>query len=282
MSTDTDPKRALSNLKKRRGVAKASISRLENKSRELERDHDLPATKHAAKQMLTKLQEATTSFRQVHLSIVDLLEEKTDLEVEQAILDEHDDIVSAITLRLKALIEPREEPPPPDERKILARRLKRVEGRLTSVNEAITALGETPDLCHVERYVEQLQDEKKELAELSVKPYSLDLEDTDELVTLHTGLEERLFDYMLRAKRLAQSRAPLTDDALTRPESRGIKLPKLEVPSFSGHILNWSSFWEQFEVSIHNSTSLSNSEKLVYLQQALKGGSAKNTIEGLS
>ena len=96
--------------------------------------------------MLTKLQEATTGFRQVHLSIVDLLEEETDLEVEQAILDEHDDIVSAITLRLKALIEPREEPPPPDERKILARRLKRVEGRLTSVNEAITALGETPAL----------------------------------------------------------------------------------------------------------------------------------------
>ena len=72
MSTDTDPKRALSNLKKRRGVAKASISRLENKSRELERDHDLPATKNAARQMLTKLQEATTGFRQVHLSIVDL------------------------------------------------------------------------------------------------------------------------------------------------------------------------------------------------------------------
>jgi len=152
---------------------------------------------------------------------------------------------------------------------------------LTSVNEAITALGETPDLCHVERYVEQLQD-KKELAELSVKLYSLDLEDTDELVTLHTGLEERLFDYMLRAKRLAQSCAPLTDDVLTRAESRGIKLPKLEVPSFSGHTMNWSSFWEQFEVSVHNSTSLSNSEKLVYLQQALKGGSAKNTIEGLS
>jgi len=140
MSTDTDPKRALSNLKKRRGVAKASVSRLENKSRELERDHGLPSTKNAAKQMLTKLQEATTGFRQVHLSIVDLLEEETDLEVEQAILDEHDDIVSAITLRLKALIEPRKEPPPPDERKILARRLKRVEGRLTSVNEAITAL----------------------------------------------------------------------------------------------------------------------------------------------
>lgn len=33
---------------------------------------------------------------------------------------------------------------------------------------------------------------------------------------------------------------------------------------------------------MHDHTHLSNSEKLVYLQQSLKGGSAKCTIEGLS
>ena len=33
---------------------------------------------------------------------------------------------------------------------------------------------------------------------------------------------------------------------------------------------------------MHDRSNLSNSEKLVYLQQALKGGSAKNSIEGLS
>ena len=35
-------------------------------------------------------------------------------------------------------------------------------------------------------------------------------------------------------------------------------------------------------MSVHDRPSLSDSEKLVYLQQALKGGSAKGTIEGLS
>ena len=37
-----------------------------------------------------------------------------------------------------------------------------------------------------------------------------------------------------------------------------------------------------FRVSVHDRKTLSNSEKLVYLQQSLKGGSAKNIIEGLS
>ena len=35
-------------------------------------------------------------------------------------------------------------------------------------------------------------------------------------------------------------------------------------------------------MSIHDCTNLSNSEKLVYLQQAFKGGSARCAIEGLS
>ena len=33
---------------------------------------------------------------------------------------------------------------------------------------------------------------------------------------------------------------------------------------------------------VHDRTHLSNSEKMVYLQQSLKGGSAKGAIEGLS
>ena len=35
-------------------------------------------------------------------------------------------------------------------------------------------------------------------------------------------------------------------------------------------------------ISVHNHTHISNSEKLVYSQQALKDGSAKELIEGLS
>ena len=65
-------------------------------------------------------------------------------------------------------------------------------------------------------------------------------------------------------------------------DSSGVKLPKISVPTFDGNLLHWRSFWEQFSISVHDRDSLSNTEKLVYLQQSLKGGSAKGVIEGLS
>ena len=62
----------------------------------------------------------------------------------------------------------------------------------------------------------------------------------------------------------------------------GVKLPKLDVPTFDGNLIHWKQFWEQFSVSVHNQLNLSNAEKIVYLQHAIKGGSARNAIEGLS
>ena len=51
---------------------------------------------------------------------------------------------------------------------------------------------------------------------------------------------------------------------------------------FDSNLLNWRTFWEQFSVSVHGCSSLSDLENLVYLQHLLKKGSAKATIEGLS
>lgn len=79
---------------------------------------------------------------------------------------------------------------------------------------------------------------------------------------------------------MAKSSTPTP--TLTPSEVPGLKLPKLDVPTFNGNILYWRSFWKQFSLSIHDRTNLSNSEKLVYLQPALKGGSARSAIEGLS
>ncbi len=62
----------------------------------------------------------------------------------------------------------------------------------------------------------------------------------------------------------------------------GVKLPKLDVPSFDGNLINWKPFWEQFTISVHGRASLSAAEKLAYLKHALKDGGAKHVVEGLS
>ena len=68
----------------------------------------------------------------------------------------------------------------------------------------------------------------------------------------------------------------------TATMATGVKLPKIDVPTFDGNILNWQTFWEQFSIAIHERSSLSDTEKLVYLRHSLKDGAAKKVIEGLS
>ncbi len=54
------------------------------------------------------------------------------------------------------------------------------------------------------------------------------------------------------------------------------------MPTFDGNLINWRSSWEQFVISIHERSSLSDAEKLAYLKHALKDGSARQVVEGLS
>ena len=110
---------------------------------------------------------------------------------------------------------------------------------------------------------------------------SVELEEGDDLYTHQVEVEKRVFDCSLKIKKLLQSQANLTTSS-SASSGRGVRLPKLDVPTFDGNILNWRTFWDQFLVSVHDRTNLSESKKLVYLQQALKEGSAKRAIEGLS
>ena len=61
----------------------------------------------------------------------------------------------------------------------------------------------------------------------------------------------------------------------------GIKLPRIEVPTFNGSILNCLIFWEQFDSAIHRKLQLTDSDKLTYLKEASKNRPAKNVVEGL-
>ena len=90
------------------------------------------------------------------------------------------------------------------------------------------------------------------------------------------------FDCLHLIKKLLGSHASCTTKATATPSDKTSKLPKLDVPMFDGDVLYWHSFWEQFETSVRNHTSLTKAEKLVYLQQAIRNGSGKPAIEGPS
>ena len=48
------------------------------------------------------------------------------------------------------------------------------------------------------------------------------------------------------------------------------KLPKLEFPVFKGNPLEWQSFYDQFDISIHQNKTLSDIDRLNYLKRYLR------------
>ena len=47
-------------------------------------------------------------------------------------------------------------------------------------------------------------------------------------------------------------------------------LPTIKVPTFTGNILEWNTFWAAFRATIDSRTELSNTQKLQYLRQAVE------------
>ena len=59
-----------------------------------------------------------------------------------------------------------------------------------------------------------------------------------------------------------------------------VKLPKIELPKFSGNKLRWREFWEMFENGIHSKPGLPAIDKFNYLKSNL-GGEALRIVTGL-
>ncbi|KRY07029.1 hypothetical protein T01_3313, partial [Trichinella spiralis] len=58
-------------------------------------------------------------------------------------------------------------------------------------------------------------------------------------------------------------------------------LPKWELPKFDGDVLQFDTFWEQFEDQIHRQSELRDTTKFTYLRSCLTGN-ALNAIDGLA
>ena len=275
----------VSRLRKRRGVVRASITRLGTRLTELEETSDQPRTPDHARQILGKLRSLDEEFRGLHYELIDLIDAGSEdaLDAEQVILDKHDDDVAMLTVRLEVLSTAVRAPSPvtSDPLKPLARKLSRIKTGLQRIRDIISATDTDIESSVIMQCQEETADYKSNLAALYDELLSQDIADDDELCVGHSTLERDLSDISSRIKSLQI--VPLsTSPPRATTDSSGVKLPKLDVPTFDGNIIHWKQFWDQFSVSIHDRTSLSNAEKIVYLQHALKDGSAKNAIEGLS
>jgi hypothetical protein len=96
-------------------------------------------------------------------------------------------------------------------------------------------------------------------------------------------LDKETFDASIQIKEFLYPHKDFTTLTETTPTAtHGVRLPKLDVPTFDRGILNWSTFWEQFCIAVHDRMHFSDTENLAYLRHSLKDGAAKSSVEGLS
>ena len=135
------------------------------------------------------------------------------------------------------------------------------------------------DVCSLEGHEESVKSIDDDLQVITCD--MLLIGDYKSLVERATALEEASFGICAAIKRRLKN---------LHPESSGseviglceVKLPNVSAPTFYGKVLNWKNFWEQFDVTIHIKTELSDTAKLMYLQDALKDGPAIFVIQGLT
>ena len=227
-------------------------------------------------------------FQKHHYAVIDRIDE-ADVETlgrEQDALDQHDDGISNLAMRIEQVIGACSLTSSHGARKIVSRRLSYLKNNLSAVNTAVHALtAESAGLHLLHQYQEQLSDFKKELGDVRQTLLSLGVEEGDELETSTNAIDKVLFDCSLQLKKLLFTLPnPISDPLMesSATMASGVTLPKIDVPTFDGNILNWQTFWEQFSIAIHKRSSLSDTEKLVYLRHSLKDGAAKKVTEGLS
>ena len=94
-----------------------------------------------------------------------------------------------------------------------------------------------------------------------------------------TRIEEHRFVCNQAQKYIADNSVLPTSLASTERQHKEIKLPKFDLPTFSGDTLKFNAYWDQFKCAVHDNNNLSAAQKFFYLRASLKGA-ALQTIDG--
>ena len=68
---------------------------------------------------------------------------------------------------------------------------------------------------------------------------------------------------------------PLSSSQTTSSPNYSSRLPKLNLPTFSGNPLHWFTFWDSFEAAVHSNPTLGGVQKFTYLKAQLMGDASR-------
>ena len=163
------------------------------------------------------------------------------------------------------------------------RSVKTLKMRITKIETRVKAID---DNCSVQELQDLLQGLKENFDALEL---SFEGEDSDEAMMELERYEQKYFDsksILLRAleKKCPKEAADVSVETLLRtqnslleqlkaPERNNdeVRLPKVDIPKFSGDYAMWSTFRDMFEGMVDGNTKISSIQKHHYLKTLLSG-----------
>ena len=169
---------------------------------------------------------------------------------------------------------------------------KKLEGEIDKLLAAFTPDGVTTLKAYKLNYEEQIKKINEvdvEIANLCTNQEELEAEMESTLLAndIFFCTLSKINEQLAKATETEDKRNTVVSHEVSPASTRvlaaeqKVKLPKIELKTFDGNILNWQQFWDQFESSVHTQRGLSRVDKFSYLKSLLSS-SAEECIAGLA
>ena len=266
--------------KKRRGIVKASLTKLRTKLMDLERDTTIPTLMESTRNLADMLETLRQESKTHQLAIMGQTNEEYALADEQQVLDDNYDQVSELCTHLTS--------------ENLTYQIQESGCSQSSQQAVDSTAGQTRvhrysnswlgqywgEHCMYPWWVQRSGDWGQGWADCA---WVIFAEFWCPYWWPHHANQAQVnnaaFDCQLRIKKRLHVLITTSNKAI---ETTATKLPKLELLTFYGDILQWKNFWEQFYVSVHDWATIPKKEKLMYLQKAIKDKTVNSLIAGLT
>ena len=226
----------------------------------------------------------SNEFQMYHYEIVDSAESDEAAAQEQEMSDEHQKKIMEFVDRLENILARSQlcvPTPASTKDRLIDRQLDVIEGSMKTAQRDL----EKPESIDIHVLLDYSHEIKGLEGELQgVMKDVLSLDDFEERLERVSNIKCILSKLRITISRLTEEikKEPESREAIRIPMVSGINLPRIDIPTFDGNILNWRLFWEQFQAAVHDKEHLGEIDKLTYLRDALKDGPAKNVIQGLT
>ena len=189
---------SLSIARLQRNAVSVSITHLAKRLENLERNQ-IEANLHHARDIEQQLNSLDSEYWKRHFAVIDLIDDEALLSREQELLDNHDDLVSSLFVRISLL---QSSMSTEQQRRKCLSELCSLQKKILSIHDNVTS--STPE-SHLHQYAKTIRSYKAELRKICLESYNLDVSDSDEIYSLESQLDEDVFNCCLKIRRLLPS-----------------------------------------------------------------------------